>query len=87
MNLDIKALGFTIALLFGGSILTVGLGNLIWSGYGQSFLDLVASVYPGYRGTASLGQVVIGTLYGLADGFIAGAIAAWLYNFCRPAAE
>ena len=87
MNLDIKALGFTIGLLCGGSIFVVGLGNLIWSGYGQSFLDLVASVYPGYRGTASLGQVVIGTLYGLADGFIGGAIAACLYNFFRPAAE
>ena len=87
MKLDIKALGFTISVLTGGSILTVGLCNLIWSGYAQNFLDLAASVYPGYQGTASLGQVIIVTLYGMADGFFGGVIFAWLYNFFRPAAQ
>ena len=42
----------------------------------------MASLYPGYRATASLGQVIIGTVYGVLDGAVAGAVFAWLYNFC-----
>ena len=80
MKLDIKALGITAALFWGGSILVIALVNMMWSGYGQAVLDLVASIYPGYDGTASIGQVLIGTGYGLVDGFIGGAIFAWVYN-------
>jgi hypothetical protein len=50
---------------------------------------LIASIYPGYSGASSLGQVVIGTLYGLVDGTIGGAVFAWVYNWLaecfRPA--
>ena len=87
MTLDIKAMGLTSSLLFGGSIFMTGLANLIFPGYGTAFLELVASVYPGYSGTPSIGQVVLGSLYGLLDGFLAGAIAAWIYNFLRSSAE
>ena len=45
-------------------------------------LDMMASVYPGYQATASFGQVLIGTLYGVVDGAVIGAIFAWLYNVC-----
>ena len=41
---------------------------------------MMTPVYPGYKATASLVQVIIGTLYGLLDGAIAGTIFAWLYN-------
>ena len=27
--------------------------NLCWSGYGQAFLEVMASVYPGYTAAAS----------------------------------
>ncbi len=84
MIFDMKATGFTISLLFGGSIFMTGLANLAFPGYGSAFLELVASVYPGYYGTSSFGQVMIGSLYGLVDGFLAGVIAAWIYNFFRP---
>ncbi len=40
----------------------------------------MASIYPGYTAAASFGQVILGTLYGLVDGAICGAIFAWLYN-------
>jgi hypothetical protein len=40
----------------------------------------MASVYPGYTGEPSFGQVIVGTLYGLVDGAIGGALIAWLYN-------
>lgn len=59
-----------------------GLANLIWPGYGQALLYVMASVYPGYQATASIGQVIIGTLYGLLDGAVVGAVIAWVYNAC-----
>jgi hypothetical protein len=40
----------------------------------------MASVYPGYHATRSLGDVIVGGLYGLVDGLIGGAVFAWLYN-------
>lgn len=40
----------------------------------------MASVYPGYTGESTFGQVIVGTLYGLVDGAIAGGLLAWLYN-------
>jgi len=90
MKFNIGAFSLAVGLFWGGSILLVGAANLIWPGYGQAFLQLAASLYPGYRGGASLGQVIIGTLYGLVDGAIGGAIFAWLYNCCisyfRPSA-
>ena len=73
----------TLALLWGVlAMFLTGLGNLIWPGYGQAFLDVMASLYPGYHATASFGQVIIGTFYGVLDGAVAGAVFAWLYNFC-----
>ena len=81
MRLDVKAMAITVSLVWGllGMFLT-GLSNLIWSGYGQGFLEVMASVYPGYDATASFGQVIVGTFYGLVDGAVAGAVIAWLYN-------
>jgi hypothetical protein len=80
MKINVKALGFTIGLLWGGLVLLVGLGNLAFSGYGSAFLNVVASIYPGYQATPSVGDVLVGTLYALADGFIGGLIAGWIYN-------
>ena len=80
MRLDVKALGLTFALLGGGAVLVVGLANLIWPGYGAAFLQVAASVYPGYAATSSIGQVIIGTVYSLVDCFVCGVILGWLYN-------
>lgn len=66
-------------------MLEMGLANLIWSTYGQQFLQTMSSVYPGYHATRSIAGVVVGTLHGTVDGFIGGAIFAWLYNqLARP---
>lgn len=81
MKLDVKAMAISLGLIWGVlAIFLVGLANMIWPGYGQAFLDLTASIYPGYKATASFGQVIVGMLYGLVDGAIAGALLAWLYN-------
>jgi hypothetical protein len=90
MTFNIRALALASGVFWGGAILITGVANLIWPGYGQAFLQLAASIYPGYSGASSFGQVVIGTLYGLVDGTIGGAVFAWLYNCLaacfRPAA-
>ena len=80
MKLDIKAMSITIGLIWGVAMFLVGVANLIWPAYGSAFLEMVASIYPGYTATASFGQVIFGTLYGLLDGAIGGAVFAWLYN-------
>ena len=48
--------------------------------YGQAFLQLCASIYPGYHPGTGFGSVLIGTLYALVDGAIGGAIFGGLYN-------
>jgi len=81
MKLNVRALAFVAALVWGIlAMLLTGLANLIWPSYGREFLQVMASVYPGYHGTRSFGQVVIGRLYGLADGAVGGAIFGWIYN-------
>ena len=80
MKLNIKGLAITCAIFWGGSILVVGGLNTVWTGFGGAFLEVVASIYPGYSGEPGFGQVIIGTLYATADGAIGGAIFAWLYN-------
>lgn len=86
MRLNVKAMGLALGLLWGAAMLIVGLANMVWEGYAQAFVDLMASVYPGYHGTASLWQVSVATLYGLVDGAIGGAVLAWVYNLFVPRA-
>lgn len=80
MKFSVKGLAMVCGILWGGAMLVMGLANLIWSSYGQQFLQLMASVYPGYHATRSIAEVIVGTLYGFVDGFIGGAVFAWLYN-------
>ena len=79
MKFNIKALALTGGLLLGSVMLIITSANLIWPGYGQTFLEVIASFYPGFHpGTVS--SVVLGTISGLVDGAIGGAIFGWLYN-------
>ena len=84
MKFDVKALALTAGLFWGVAILIVALANLIWPPYGRAFLDLSASIYPGYRPGTGFGSVITGTLYALVDGAICGALFAWIYNLFCP---
>jgi hypothetical protein len=80
MRLDIRALSIAGAIFWGGMFFLLGVANLVWPPYGRAWLDVFASIYPGYQVTASFGAVIVLTLYAALDGGIAGAVFAWLYN-------
>ena len=87
MRINIIALSITTGLFWGGSIFITGLANMIWPPYGQAFLELAASIYPGYHAGPSIGQIITGTLYGFVVGTIAGFLFGWIYNLiykCCP---
>jgi membrane protease YdiL (CAAX protease family) len=80
MKFNTRALALTSAILWGLAMLGMGLANLIWASYGHQFLQMMASIYPGYHATRSVPELIVGTLYGFVDGLIGGAVFAWLYN-------
>jgi hypothetical protein len=80
MKLNLKAFVLAAGIVWGGAVFLVSIANLFWPEYGVAFLELVASIYPGYTPFTGVGSVVIGTLYGILDGCIGGLIFVWLYN-------
>ena len=80
MRLKTAAMAITFGILWGACVLIVGVANLIWPSYGQAFLQICASIYPGYHPGVGIGSVIVGTIYALVDGTVGGAIFGWLYN-------
>lgn len=81
-KLSVKALTITSAILWGGGLLLVGVMNLFRPGYGDAFLKVMSSVYPGYDGMASLKSIAILTGCGVFDGVMCGIAFALIYNLC-----
>ena len=81
MKLNVRAFTIAAALIWGILImLLTGIANMIWPSYGRDFLQVMASVYPGYHAARTVAQVIVGALYGLVDGAGCGLVVAWLYN-------
>lgn len=80
MRLSIKGLTLAGGIMWALGILVVGILNIIFSEYGGEFLKLMASVYPGYKASGEIVDVIVGTLYAWLDGAAAGFIFALLYN-------
>lgn len=80
MRINVKALALAAGILWALAVLFVEIVNLFWSGYGTSFLHIVASIYPGYHATGTVGGVITGALYALVDGAICGWVFGWFYN-------
>ena len=80
MKLSPKAMALTWGILVGGSILLVGLVQLLVPGYGEDYLEIFATIYPGFNEEGGFVNVLIGTVYGFVDGSILGFLIAWLYN-------
>ena len=79
MRIDVRALAVTLGVIWGGAFFVAGVAHLLWPPYAQAFLDMIASIYPGYQ-VGGFGTVVVGTLYALVDGAFCGAIVAAVYN-------
>ena len=80
VKMRVKAFALSVAGMWAACVLVVGLAHLFWPGYGGAFLDLVASIYPGFHPDDGLQGVMVGTIYAIVDGGIGGALLAWLYN-------
>jgi len=80
MGLSTRSLAIVFALLWGGSILFVGLVNLAAPSYGNVFLQCMSSIYPGFHNSRTVVDVLVGTGYGLVDGGVGGLLFGWLYN-------
>jgi hypothetical protein len=81
MKLSLRALALTSGILWALALFLTGVINLIWPGYGNAFLKMMASIYPGYHAASSIGDLIVGTLYALLDGVICGLVFGGLYNF------
>jgi len=80
MRLNLKAISIASGILWGMAVFLTGMGNLIWSEYGNEFLQVIASLYPGFDAKGSFGDVIVGTLYALVDGAACGLVFGWIYN-------
>lgn len=80
MKFSLKGLAVAAAVLWAGALLFVGAANLVDTSYGVHFLQLMASIYPGYDALPSVPQLMILVLYGLVDGAVCGLLFAWIYN-------
>ena len=80
MKFNIAAAAITGGLGFAIALGLAGIINMFVEGYGSNFLDMMASVYPGYKASGTVGDLVIGCFYAATDGIIAGGGLALLYN-------
>jgi hypothetical protein len=80
MVASVRAITITSAILWGGCMLIVGLINLAAPSYGGEFLRMMSSVYPGADTARTIGSVLLGTVYGLIDGAVAGFLFVMLYR-------
>ncbi|MDX1518995.1 MAG: hypothetical protein R3318_02650 [Gammaproteobacteria bacterium] len=80
MKLSVKSFAIAAAILWGLAMLIMNTVNMPSPDYAINFLQAVESVYPGYTQGEGVKSIVVGTLYGIVDAGIAGAIFAWVYN-------
>ena len=80
MKLSVKSLVIAAAFLKALCFLFVSLLNLILPPYGGALLALLSSLYLGYDPTAGPISLLVGTLYSLIAGAVAGGLFGWLYN-------
>jgi multisubunit Na+/H+ antiporter MnhB subunit len=80
MRLSLGSLALAAALFWGLSFLFVAGINYFRPPYGLAFLEVMSSLYPGYKEIGTPNSIIVGTLYAFVDGGIAGGIFAGLYN-------
>jgi predicted ABC-type sugar transport system permease subunit len=81
MKLSVKSLMIAGALFKGLGFLFISVLNIIWRPYGGAYLAMMSSLYPYYDPVAVPASILLGTLYAVISGAVAGAVFGWLYNF------
>ena len=81
MKLSFKAMIIAGALFKAVVFLFISLMNLVLRPYGGAYLAFLSSLYPGYDPVNVPIAVIVGTLYSLLAGALAGLLFACLYNF------
>ncbi len=80
MKISALAMASTLGLLWGLAMAIVGIANSLNPAYGGALIEALGSVYPGYEGSGTAGDVAIGIAYGVIDGAFAGWVIASVYN-------
>ena len=77
-DLDINKLGVAFAVAW--SLFTF-LGGIAaaWLGWGKPLVEVLSSIYIGFD--ATLTGSIAGAVWGLANGYLWGALIAWIYNW------
>jgi len=76
-KLDVKALGLTLGIVWGGGMFLLGLTALL-GGWGTQWVRAMGSLYIGYEPTV-VGSI-IGGAWGFVDAGIGGLLIAFIYN-------
>jgi hypothetical protein len=80
MKVSIKGLILAGGTVWALSILVIGILNIISPEYGGEFLRKMATVYPGYKASGKIIDLIVGMLYAFLVGAIWGLILGALYN-------
>lgn len=80
MKLSLKAMIIAGALFKAVVFLFISLMNLALRPYGGAYLALFSSLYPGYDPINWPVAIIIGTLYSLLAGALAGLVFGYFYN-------
>ncbi|NQU18563.1 bacteriophage holin [bacterium] len=76
-KLNVKAFGLAVGIVWGVGMFVLGIIAMAF-GWGDRFIEILSSLYIGYKATF-LGSIV-GAIWGFIDAGIGGIIVAWLYN-------
>ena len=79
-RLDPKAFALASGILWAACLFTMTVISYS-TGYAADFLNVVASIYPGYKITPT--GSIIGAIYGFVDAFIGMYVLIWLYTYLR----
>ena len=80
MQLNVKAFAMAGATIGGLKVLKVLLIRQMMPGYGEPFVQLMVSLFPGFHGTPGLGSMLTAMGYVMVDAAVWAALLAWLYN-------
>jgi hypothetical protein len=80
MKISLKAAIIAGALLDAVGFLFVSLMNLVLRPYGGAYLAILSSLYPGYDPVNWPIAIIIGALYSLLAGALAGFVFGYFYN-------